>query len=70
MLLSSLISLPIVGIIVVSSLNFYENQKSLNVVGLLTTVINLVLSLCVFILFHSSSNQFQYVQEHHNIQIS
>jgi NADH-ubiquinone oxidoreductase chain 4 len=73
-LLSYLISLPILGTVVVLSLGSYKN-KSLNlarlgykITALFISVINLIISLFIFILFHNSTNYFQYVQEHYNTQ--
>jgi NADH-ubiquinone oxidoreductase chain 4 len=39
------------------------------VIALLTSVVNLIVSLFIYILFDSSTNQFQYVQEHYNVQL-
>ena len=36
-------------------------------IGLITSIINLILSLFIFIIFDFSSNQFQFVQEYHEI---
>lgn len=69
MLLSSLVCLPVAGIIVVSSINFYKSQLYIKLVALSISITNLIISLLIFIFFHSSSNQFQYVQEHYNMQI-
>lgn len=46
-----------------------ENKFALRikVTGLVTSLINLFISLIVFIFFNFSSNQFQFVQEYHNI---
>jgi NADH-ubiquinone oxidoreductase chain 4 len=38
-------------------------------IALTTSIINLILSLVMFILFNNSTNQFQYVQEHYNVQL-
>ena len=69
MLLSFLVCLPILGIVAVSSLDYYKSTLSPKLISLSISVINLILSLVIFILFHNSSNQFQYVQQHLNIQI-
>ena len=71
MLLSSLSIIPILGTIIVASLDFY-NKNSVyygKIIALITSIINLILSLIIFILFNSSSNQFQFVQEHYNVQL-
>jgi len=69
MLLSLLVCLPLLGIVAVSSLDYYRSKISPKLVSLSVSVVNLILSLWIFILFHNSSNQFQYVQEHYNLQV-
>jgi NADH-ubiquinone oxidoreductase chain 4 len=46
-----------------------ENKPAvrIKITGLVTSLINLFISLIVFIFFNFSSNQFQFVQEYHNI---
>lgn len=69
MLLSSLLFIPILGIFLISSLDsHYDNTKaSINQVtyykkiALVTSIVNLIVSLVTFILFDFSSNQFQFV---------
>jgi hypothetical protein len=68
MLLSSLLTIPLIGTIIVSSLDSYKNT-SIKSIALITSIINLILSLIIFILFNSSTNQFQYIQEHYNVQL-
>ena len=70
MLLSSLILIPVIGTILVSSINsFIQNStKYIKIVALSTSILNLLISLVIFILFNNSSNQFQYVQGHYNVQ--
>lgn len=70
MLLTLLLLVPLIGILFVST--SYNNNsvlsiKQVKVIGLSTSVINLFISLIVFVLFSFSTNQFQFVQEHHNI---
>ena len=71
MLLSSLISIPVIGSIVVASMDSYKKKNELyaKTIALTTSVVNLILSLVLFILFNNSTNQFQYVQEHYNVQL-
>jgi NADH-ubiquinone oxidoreductase chain 4 len=66
MLLSTLAIIPIVGILIISSINSIKIEK---IVALITTIVNLIISLVIFVLFNNSTNQFQYVQEHYNIQL-
>lgn len=70
MLLTSLITIPVIGTIIVSSIGSYKKNSELyaKTIALSTSVINLIISLVVFILFNSNTNQFQYVQEHYNVQ--
>jgi NADH-ubiquinone oxidoreductase chain 4 len=78
MLLSSLLFVPLVGIFLISSNITYNDSsnttsvveasnKSIKVIALVTSLVNLVISLVVFILFDFSSNQFQFVQEYYNV---
>ena len=71
MLLISLLLIPIIAILIIASLS-YEKDSKINInyckmVALLASIINLFISLIVFILFNFSDNQFQFVQEYHKI---
>ena len=72
MLLSSLLLIPILGIFLISSTISYESSeieiRYSKMIALTTSVINLIISLIIYILFDFSANQFQYVQENYNIQ--
>ena len=72
MLLLSLLLIPILGIFVISISTFYDylsdwKTKQIKFIALTTSIINLIISLVIFILFDLSSNQFQFVQEYHQI---
>jgi NADH-ubiquinone oxidoreductase chain 4 len=71
MLLLLLLLIPIVGIFIISTGMSYElsgpNVKRIKTVALSTSIVNLFVSLIVFILFDFSTNQFQFVQEYHQI---
>lgn len=71
MLLSSLAVVPVLGTILVSSINSYKKNsiKQIKTIALSTSVLNLVLSLILFVLFNNSTNQFQFVQAHYNVQL-
>lgn len=78
MLLSSLLFVPILGIFLISSNMSYEDAEtgpastkilSYKITAFVTSLVNLVISLVIFILFDFSSNQFQFVQEHYNINL-
>jgi NADH:ubiquinone oxidoreductase subunit 4 (subunit M) len=71
MLLYSLLLVPFVGIFLIYSFTAYENKMS-NIIyyksiALITSIINLIISLIIYILFDFSSNQFQFVQEQYNL---
>ena len=71
MLLTFLLLTPLLGIFIISTGISYElttlNIKRVKTIALSTSVINLFISLIVFILFDFSSNQFQFVQEYHEV---
>jgi len=71
MLLLSLLIIPLVGALFISTTMPYAlsdvNLKHIKLVGLVTSIINLMLSLLCFIFFDYSINQFQFVQEYHQI---
>lgn len=76
MLLSSLLFVPILGIFLISSNMSYDDAEtapskilSYKITAFVTSLVNLVISLVIFILFDFSSNQFQFVQEHYNINL-
>src|ERR1700754_3315345 len=71
MLLLSPLLVPIIGIFIIASLS-YDNASSINlkhckVIALTASILNLFISLIIFILFNFSDNQFQFVQEYHKI---
>jgi NADH:ubiquinone oxidoreductase subunit 4 (subunit M) len=71
MLLSFLLIIPLLGIATISANMSYDlsllHIKRIKTIALTTSIVNLFLSLIIFILFDFSSNQFQFVQEYHNI---
>ena len=71
MLLSLLLLVPLIGIFIISTSMSYElsalNIRRIKTTALTTSVINLFISLIIFILFDFSTNQFQFVQEYHKI---
>ncbi|OTA47389.1 hypothetical protein K449DRAFT_417813 [Hypoxylon sp. EC38] len=71
MLLSSLLLIPLLGIFIISSNISYEDRKlkikSYKITAFVTSILNLVVSLVIFILFDFSSNQFQFIQEHYDM---
>ena len=73
MLLSSLLLIPILGIFLISSNISYEDTdlkiKFYKTTAFSVSILNLIVSLIIFILFDFSSNQFQFVQEHYDMNI-
>jgi len=66
-----LLLIPIVGIFIISATMPYDltdlKIKRIKFTALTTSTINLFVSLVLFIFFNFSSNQFQFVQEYHQI---
>ena len=71
MLLTLLLLTPVLGIFTISTGMSYElsslHIRRIKKIALSTSIFNLFISLIVFILFDFSSNQFQFVQEYHEI---
>lgn len=70
-MLLTLILIPLIGIFILSATISYDatagNAKILKFTALAITIFDLIVSLIIFILFDSSSKQFQFVQEHYEI---
>ena len=71
MLLSSLLLIPVLGVFLISIFDSYFLGANVSVsqltlyyknIALVTSIVNLVVSLVVFILFDFSFNQFQFVK--------
>lgn len=71
MILLSLLLIPLIGIFVISTGMSYKlsdiSVTKIKVTGLVTSIINLLISILLFILFDFSNNQFQFVQEYHQV---
>ena len=71
MLLTLLLLIPLGGIFLITTTmyddNSVSNVRQIKVTGLVTSLVNLFVSLIVFIFFNFSSNQFQFVQEYHKV---
>ena len=71
MLLTLLLLIPLLVLITISTGMSYEltylDTKRIKTIALFTSIVNLFISLIVFILFDFSNNQFQFVQEHFEI---
>ena len=70
-MLLSLLLIPLLGIFIISTSMSYEltslNIRRMKTTALITSLINLFISLIIFILFYFTTNQFQFVQEYHQI---
>ena len=73
-MLISLLLIPIIGIFMISTNISYNtdtnnvNIKRIKFIGLTTSIINLILSLIIFIIFDFSNNQYQFVQEYYEVK--
>ena len=70
MLLLSLILIPLIGIFLILSLISYDlstNSNLLKITALAVTLVNLVVSLILWILYDGSNKYYQFVQEHYVI---
>ena len=70
-MLTLLLLIPIIGILIISTLFSYENSsktiKGIKLTALITSLLNLFLSLTIFIMFDFTNNQFQFIQEYHKL---
>ena len=71
MLLSLLLLVPLLGIFIISTSMSYNltplNVRRIKLIALTTSILNIFISLIIFTLFDFSTNQFQFVQEYHEI---
>src|SRR3954465_12453523 len=68
MLLSSLLLIAVIGVVAILVNKDKElSEKNIKLIALTASILNLFLSLIIFILFDFSTNQFQFVQEYHEI---
>ena len=68
MLLSSLLITPILGVLaILFNRDNGVSQTNIKFIALATSILNFFISLIIFILFDFSTNQFQFVQEYHEI---
>jgi NADH-ubiquinone oxidoreductase chain 4 len=72
---------PLIGIFAISATSYGHNLYStssngadlinkevqIKLIGIITAIVNLAISIVVFILFHFSSNVYQFVGEYHQI---
>ena len=71
MLLTTLILIPLIGIFIISAfLTFNISPARANFLKILTlgiTILDLIVSLIIFILYDCSNKHFQFVQEHYEV---
>jgi NADH-ubiquinone oxidoreductase chain 4 len=70
LLLSTLVLLPFSGVFLILSSNSFQingKTKTLKIIALAITIIDLILSLIIWLLFNNSSKNFQFVQEYYKI---
>jgi len=69
MLLTLLLLIPLFGIFGISTGMSYQllDISRIKKIALITSIFNLIISLIVFLMFDFSNNQFQFVQEYHQI---
>ncbi len=71
MLLSSLLLIPLIGIFLIAGTTSYENNAIqiayYKNIAFIASILNLIVSLIIYILYDSNTNQFQFVQEHYNL---
>jgi NADH-ubiquinone oxidoreductase chain 4 len=71
MLLSLLLLIPIIGIFLICN-TIYNQENNMYItyskyIAFVASLINLAISLIIYLLFDFSNNQFQFVQEHYKI---
>jgi NADH-ubiquinone oxidoreductase chain 4 len=67
MILSILILVPLLATIIIFIFHTDNNEKRLKIIALVSTVINLFISLVIWFLFDNSSKYFQFIQEHYTV---
>lgn len=67
MLLSVLLITPLLGIFAIFIKKDNLSLRGIKLIALTSSVFNFVISLVIFILFDFSTNQFQFVQEYHEV---
>src|SRR5690242_18246376 len=71
MMLSSLLLIPLIGIFLISSVISYDSNTKINLyykyIAFSSSIVNLIISLVIYIMFNFNTNQFQFVQENYNL---
>ena len=71
-LLVTLLTVPLLGMFIIANMTTAPasqgvNKIALKSVALITVSLNMILSFFIYVFFNSSSNQFQFVEEHYTI---
>jgi NADH:ubiquinone oxidoreductase subunit 4 (subunit M) len=66
MLVTLLVLAPLIGIIILCLVN--KNNEKIREIGLISTLVSLIVSLIIFILFDFSNIDYQFVQEIRKIE--
>ncbi|RYE03979.1 MAG: hypothetical protein EOP33_09370 [Rickettsiaceae bacterium] len=66
--MSSLLLTPLLGVVaIIMNKDRGISTENMKLIALTTSILNFFISLVIFILFDFSTNQFQFVQEYHEI---
>ena len=65
MLSTTLIIIPLLSLILLST-NVFEEIKHIKLIGLITAIVNFIVSLVIYILFDYSNIEYQFVQNIYN----
>jgi|SRR6266480_2079594 len=70
-MLISLLVIPVIGILLISiTISYNSTEKSIKFIkctALITSILNFIFSIIIYMLFDFSINQFQFVQEYYKI---
>jgi NADH:ubiquinone oxidoreductase subunit 4 (subunit M) len=72
-MLISLLLIPLIGVFAISTINIIpilgennkQKEKQVKIIGLVISILNLFISLVLYLSYDLSSNQFQFVQEYY-----
>jgi NADH:ubiquinone oxidoreductase subunit 4 (subunit M) len=65
MLIISLLLIPLLGVLIIITGNNTIKSHTAKIIGLVISVLNLIISLFIFIVFDYSNIEYQFVQEVH-----
>lgn len=68
MYLLLLLLIPFIGIFTIyTTVSYNKHDLTIKIIALTTTIINLIISLIIYIIYDFSNNQYQFVQEYHRL---